>query len=995
MADKILNYANFCKDGLVLSVNRKFDPNEFGISIQEDPQEFKIIAMPELKSRPDEFIFLVRISKKGSRRIWAKMLGKEVTISIEDSSFKLHVPKSGYVGNLEGVANCCAIGWVASLIGTIDDAELTVSIDGIALVKTIEARWDMLQLFGPSSAYSFSANLPETSFDGSPHDIQLSINNDQISSIKFSSHIRYNIESTQAERVRGWIFDQNQLDRPFDYRIYHRSGRVTKGKSDPREDVFGALGVLWAGFDCPCGGDYPFRISIGPDGNATIVEDRAYLDIQKIRDLNGRLLREHAASPEVQQIRKSLVNFARNNQLVAPNFVESYSKMNKFVIIVPVYMGLNETKLCFEALEDYCINDPSLQKIIIVNDRSPEPQIDALCEEFAVKNSEKVEFIKNDVNLGFVKSVNAALRLRGEAHDVLLLNADAVCGRNTLKKLRRAAYSAVNIASVTPLTNNGTIFSFPEVNGATAMSIGQAEQIDLVAERLFSGRTIEMPVGVGFCMYILSSALNDVGNLGEEWGRGYCEEVDWCMRARDLGYRHVAAIDTFVWHEGSVSFGAEEREAILSINHALLEKKYPEYVPQTQEFMRNDPLAIIRLEIWAELINRNEKIVFIFSHFMGGGTVKYVKELSEILTRDGYRCFFVHEQMDNWLGASMVHIEDKLHGWKIILPNDSLKVLFDRLKNTKIQKVSAVINSLIQVKRQWFEWLYEIDAQIAVVVHDFQWFCPQVVLVDHTGRYCGVESDRQCVACIKLQIPYEFGDEIERTMRGLKSWKKQNEHFLLRAKNVVAPSEDAAARMMQIFPELRVSTLYHPGEGRNVFLNSGVHDEDEETVRIAVVGALNDAKGSDFLGKICKTIGEKKIDVLIGLFGNANNLNSLLEYPCFRYFGEYSPDQLSGNLDAFRPNFVFFPGVWPETYSYVLSEVWAAGYPVVALDIGALGERVGKSGGGLLVDATIEAEDLVLQIPSLTQKIKDLHGHGITIDRHYKQGEYSRLLFNA
>jgi glycosyltransferase involved in cell wall biosynthesis len=35
--------------------------------------------------------------------------------------------------------------------------------------------------------------------------------------------------------------------------------------------------------------------------------------------------------------------------------------------------------------------------------------------------------------------------------------------------------------------------------------------------------------------------------------------------------------------------------------------------------------------------------------------------------------------------------------------------------------------------------------------------------------------------------------------------------------------------------------------------------------------------------------------------------------------------------------------------AYVLSEAWAAGYPVVALDIGAPAERIRAEGGGLLL----------------------------------------------
>jgi len=47
----------------------------------------------------------------------------------------------------------------------------------------------------------------------------------------------------------------------------------------------------------------------------------------------------------------------------------------------------------------------------------------------------------------------------------------------------------------------------------------------------------------------------------------------------------------------------------------------------------------------------------------------------------------------------------------------------------------------------------------------------------------------------------------------------------------------------------------------------------------------------------------------------------------------------------------------PESFSYTLSEVWAAGIPVIVPEEGALAERVGRHGGGWLLPARFPAED--------------------------------------
>ena len=59
-------------------------------------------------------------------------------------------------------------------------------------------------------------------------------------------------------------------------------------------------------------------------------------------------------------------------------------------------------------------------------------------------------------------------------------------------------------------------------------------------------------------MYIRRAALTEVGYFdAERFGLGYGEENDFCLRATALGWHHHIACDTFVYHTGSVSFGAK------------------------------------------------------------------------------------------------------------------------------------------------------------------------------------------------------------------------------------------------------------------------------------------------------------------------------------------------------------------------------------------------------------------------------------------------------
>lgn len=63
----------------------------------------------------------------------------------------------------------------------------------------------------------------------------------------------------------------------------------------------------------------------------------------------------------------------------------------------------------------------------------------------------------------------------------------------------------------------------------------------------------------------------------------------------------------------------------------------------------------------------------------------------------------------------------------------------------------------------------------------------------------------------------------------------------------------------------------------------------------------------------------------------------------------YSPSDLPEILS--KADVGVIPSVFRETFSYVLSEMWQARLPVLASDIGALGERIRSEGGGSLFQA--------------------------------------------
>ena len=262
-------------------------------------------------------------------------------------------------------------------------------------------------------------------------------------------------------------------------------------------------------------------------------------------------------------------------------------------VIVPVYKGLEETRRCIESV--LAAPQGEAFELLAVDDASPEPAVSAYLRELA--GSGRVTLLRNEVNGGFVRAANRGMEQHRD-RDVVLLNSDTEVANDWLDRMRAAAYSADDIATVTPWSNNATICSYPFEGWQGGVPGTQSlAELDRLVARCNQGRRQDIPTAVGFCMYIRRDSLQRLGLFdAERYGRGYGEENDFCMRARAAGLRHVLAADVFVFHEGSVSF-SEDRFELMRRNARLLLEVHPEYSRVVHEYIRADPAAPLRARI--------------------------------------------------------------------------------------------------------------------------------------------------------------------------------------------------------------------------------------------------------------------------------------------------------------------------------------------------------------------------------------------------------------
>jgi GT2 family glycosyltransferase len=279
---------------------------------------------------------------------------------------------------------------------------------------------------------------------------------------------------------------------------------------------------------------------------------------------------------------------------------------NPVAIIIPVYRDQSLVKACIESVLASLPLNKTQTRLVIIDDSSPEPDLSTWLDELSKHG--KITLLRNRHNLGFIETINRGLRTHAD-HDALILNADTLVHGDWIDRLKKSLYSASDIASVSPWTNNGEISSFPKMALATrSPTVSELAEIDQITTAMHdNGETedVELPSCCGFAMLMRRSVIDQIGDLdGVGLIRGYGEEVDWCLRARTSGYRHLAATGVFIAHTGTVSFRFEKTLRVRQ-NREVLAARYPDCALEYARFINDDPLKVPRQLLQSALVRAN------------------------------------------------------------------------------------------------------------------------------------------------------------------------------------------------------------------------------------------------------------------------------------------------------------------------------------------------------------------------------------------------------
>ena len=620
----------------------------------------------------------------------------------------------------------------------------------------------------------------------------------------------------------------------------------------------------------------------------------------------------------------------------------------KVDIVVPIYNAYEYTIECVNSVLKYTKKED--YNLILINDKSPDNRVAEYLNNLKAENHENILIYHNDENLGFVGTVNKGMSI--SKNDIVLLNSDTEVTKNWLTKIKNTAYSNCKIATVTPLTNSGTICSIPIFceDNEIPENFTVKDYSDVI-EKTSLKMYPSIPTAVGFCMYIKRKVIDEIGLFDKEaFGRGYGEENDFCCRALENGYFHVLSDDTFIYHKGSASF-SEDKNGLIERNLKILFERYPYYPKMIEKFIAKNPLKEIHDNVKLQILLRNKKkniLYLVHNDFLTGenhpigGTEFHVQDLVENIQSFNSYVMFISENTIN------IHafIDKQILKFKYIL-SDNIEKTFTFSSNSYKDKVNEILEyfninivHIHHLKTHTFDIVdiaKEKEIDVFLTIHDFYLNCPNINFLYLNKTYCiDIRDKEMCKKCIKNDHGYD-GDFIE-------IWNKEVYKLLKKIDRIFAPSESAKKIFEQYYMDkygeidFEINVVEH-GIDKNIEYTSKYVSNAEEKFKIAFIGGLSRNKGSGIIHNIVKNNKNKKIEW--HLFGNIGDQRlNLLDKKDLIKHGRYDRNEIEKLLTENNINLVCIFSIWPETYSYTLSESIAAGIPTLVTDIGALGERV-------------------------------------------------------
>ena len=231
-------------------------------------------------------------------------------------------------------------------------------------------------------------------------------------------------------------------------------------------------------------------------------------------------------------------------------------------VVILSYKKFEETtSRCFRSLA-LDPQFPNWELVIVDNDSGMETRrsLEALQQEFPT-----IRLVLNETNMGFAGGMNTGLR-EAKGGVICLLNSDTTITEGAIGRLAQTLHGDSKLGMAGPVTNAAgneqKIFVSDQSSVESILDEGTCYANCGPGGRILAYR-------LDFCAVALKREVYEaIGGLDEKFGRGYYEDFDYSLRAKNAGFDLAVAEDAFIYHQGSASFGSVSKtmKALIAAN---------------------------------------------------------------------------------------------------------------------------------------------------------------------------------------------------------------------------------------------------------------------------------------------------------------------------------------------------------------------------------------------------------------------------------------------
>jgi GT2 family glycosyltransferase len=241
--------------------------------------------------------------------------------------------------------------------------------------------------------------------------------------------------------------------------------------------------------------------------------------------------------------------------------------MAHVAVIVLSYNSLEETtKPCLESI--FAAQTDAHFEVLVVDNASTDDTPNYL-RQLQPRHA-NLKLILNSENKGFAAGNNAGIRA-ADADFYVLLNSDTRVTDHWLDKLLAFAKDHPEAGLIGPISNcvgNEQIADLPAGDARSIIEAGCRYALNQQGSWFYTS-------ALGFfCVMIRKQVFQAIGPLDEQFGIGFFEDDDFCLRARSQGFKLACLENVFIYHQGSASFRHFDSSGLFRTNRRYYEKKH-------------------------------------------------------------------------------------------------------------------------------------------------------------------------------------------------------------------------------------------------------------------------------------------------------------------------------------------------------------------------------------------------------------------------------------